>query len=274
MDYLEYKINVRDQHADPEILIAFLSEAGYEGFVESGNFLVAYLPANLKDEELLREILEQSGTNDYSVELLPDKNWNEVWESDFHPIEIDDQVKIRASFHPYDPAFRHDILIDPKMSFGTGHHETTRLMIKAMLATEFNEKNVLDMGCGTGILAILASKLGAAEILAVDIDEWAYSNARDNIQRNNCKGIVVRQGDIALVNDFSFDVLLANINRNVLLQDMDHYFSMLTAGGELILSGIMIQDESTIFERATNSGFSFEKVEQEGKWKMMRFIKP
>jgi ribosomal protein L11 methyltransferase len=270
MNYLEYSFNKPDIDLKQEVFIALLNEEGYEGFLESDDYLKVYLPENQKDEIRLNEILNLiSNANHqppYTCMLIPEKNWNEQWESDFQAIEIGTDVRIRASFHVIDKRFNYDLLIDPKMSFGTGHHSTTRLMIRAMLGHDFRALRVLDMGCGTGVLGILASKMGASSVLAIDIDEWSYHNSLENVKNNHCRNIEVCLGDIDQAQKERYDIILANINRNVLLADMTVYFSILERYGVLILSGIMEHDLEIILESARKYGFSVNKVFNENQW--------
>lgn len=277
MKYLEYTFTFTEASGDPEILVAYLDAYGYEGFQESGDQLIACLPEPEKDEKLLAEVLAQAGrgkgTIRYSCRMLPDINWNAKWESDFQPIEIDDFVRIRASFHAGNDAFAHDIVIDPKMSFGTGHHETTRLMMRAMKTLSFRGKKVVDLGCGTAVLSILASRMQAAGVLAVDIDEWAVSNSRDNVVHNNCSNITVKHGDAEATGNEQFDIVLANINRNVLLEYMSRFSEMLSKGGDLVLSGIMLRDRDGIVTAAENNGFHAAGNFSEKEWCALVFRK-
>ena len=257
--------------------MAFLNENGYEGFQETDGLLIASIPESEKDEDLLLQILNRisgdKNTISFTSVVLPDVNWNAKWENDFQPIEIDDFVRIRASFHPPDPAYKFDLLIDPKMSFGTGHHETTRLMIRAMKSILFRGKRVVDLGCGTAILSILASRMGADEIIAVDIDHWAVENSWENVKANQCTNINVLHGDADLLMNDRFDIILANINRNVLLEYMYSMAIMLPAGGDLILSGILFQDRDAILHSATKHGFIERDVTREKEWCAMTFYK-
>ncbi len=269
MIFIEYTFSLPVDAAEPDILIAFLNANGYEGFQEAGNQLIACLPESKKDETLLEELMKQAGVANrikYTSRVLPDINWNTKWERDFQPIEIDDFVRIRASFHKKDEAFKHEIVIDPKMSFGTGHHETTRLMIRAMKDVSFNGKKVADLGCGTAVLSILASRLQAEGIVAVDIDQWAVRNAQDNVEQNKCSNIVLKQGDAGALGNAVFDILLANINRNVLLESMFRFSQLLIPGGVLVLSGIMLQDRETIVVAAENAGFENKDQFRENDW--------
>ncbi len=269
MKFIEYTFSLPVDAAEADILIAFLNANGYEGFQEAGNQLIACLPESKKDEALLEELLKQAGVANrirYTSRILPDINWNAKWEHDFQPIEIDDFVRISASFHEKDEGFQHEIIIDPKMSFGTGHHETTRLMIRAMKEFSFSGKKVADLGCGTAVLSVLASRLQAEAIVAVDIDPWAVRNAHDNVEQNKCSNIVLKQGDAGALGNAVFDILLANINRNVLLESMFRFSQLLIPGGVLVLSGIMLQDRETLVVAAENAGFENRDQFRENDW--------
>lgn len=275
MNYLEYTFKRFSTDEIKEILVAFLDEKGYSGFLEREQNLIAYLPEEKKDEEALDDLLNSLSRGhekiDYEVQQLPEINWNETWEKGFQPILIDDIVRIRASFHKEDSSYLYDIVIDPKMSFGTGHHETTRLMIKSMLELDFQGTQVLDMGCGTGVLAILASKLGANLIVAVDIDEWSVRNARENAGSNSCNNITVLKGAIDIVPVRKYNIILANINRNVLLDYMDYFKLLLVSGGSLLLSGIMEHDLEIIRLKALEAGFKENSYGSETKWNSIHF---
>jgi ribosomal protein L11 methyltransferase len=202
---------------------------------------------------------------------LKDENWNRKWEENFQPITIGD-IHVRASFHAPQPAKR-EIIIEPKMSFGTGHHATTSLMIQEMLKTDCTGRNVLDMGCGTSILAILASMLGAKEVTAVDVDDWAVENSKENLNRNEIKNVTVLKGDAEIIGERPFDVVLANINRNVLLNDMWVYSRSLNRGGRLLLSGFYEEDVKQIKKAAEENGLTFINYEVSEHWTMARFSK-
>src|SRR6476661_5603092 len=233
-NYIEIKIE-NISSAQSEILIAQLSEIGFEGFEEGESFLSAYI-----DQEALNEIelknLVSSHDLTYSKNLIEQKNWNEEWEKNFEPVIIDDFVTIRAEFHKPIKNVEHEIIITPKMSFGTGHHATTYMMIQQMRNIDFKNKSVFDFGTGTGVLAIIAEKLGAAKIIAIDNDEWSISNANENIERNNCKNIQLLLSDSPLVSN-RFDVILANINKNVILQYLEVLSNLLIENGQLLVSG-------------------------------------
>jgi len=277
MNFLEYTFTAFSSPEIMEILVAFLDERGYSGFIETGDKLLAYLPEAMKDQAGLEDLLKSLSPGEekivYQVQSVPEINWNEAWEKGFQPIMIDKDVRIRASFHPEDVSFLHDILIDPKMSFGTGHHETTRLMIREMLRMDFNGKKILDMGCGTGILAILASRLGSDSIVAVDIDEWSVNNAKENMVANSCRHIQILRGDIDVVPVLKYNIILANINRNILLEYMDSFRSLLSQEGSLVLSGIMDQDLESIRLKAGKTGFRELSSSNEKAWQCLHFYK-
>jgi ribosomal protein L11 methyltransferase len=270
MKTLEYRIVGVTRTSDLEILLAFLNEAGYTGFVETEEELIAYIPEDQKNEEILNAVLakvsEKNRLPEFHCRTVPDVNWNAEWESSFQPIRIEHAVSIRASFHERDGASEHDLVIDPKMSFGTGHHETTRLMIRAMLGLPLKGKTVLDLGCGTGVLGILASKLEADAVLAMDIDEWACRNTRENVETNQCHNVEILQGSIDDLSTEQFHVILANINRNVLLEIMGKFDRLLIGEGILLLSGVMMSDRDLIVEAASGEGFDLVGEFFERNW--------
>ncbi len=235
-----------------EILAAQLAEIGFESFVESDEGLTAYIPEADFDITQLDSQIESFPLDveiNYSFKEIENKNWNEEWEQHFFkPIVFDDQCIIRSSFHLVDATYEYEILIEPKMAFGTGHHQTTSLVIREMLKMDFKNQTALDMGCGTAVLAILASMKGAKEILAIDIDEWAYNNALENVELNNIHNITVKQGGAEQIGNQTFDTIIANINRNILLQDIPHYAKALNPGGALILSGFYTEDIPALME--------------------------
>ena len=235
-----------------EILMAELGQIGYESFVETDEGLSAYITETDFDLEQLQQVVDdyQHLTPiTFAYEQLETKNWNEEWERNYQPIEVAGQIRVRASYHVPDPAFRYDIVIDPKMSFGTGHHETTTLVMEQQLSLDHHDKSVLDVGSGTGILAILAEMLGATQLTAFDIEEWAYLNAVENAELNGCKHITVFQGTIEDCPAGTYDIVLANINRNILLREIPIYVQFLKPGGTLMVSGFYEFDINDIIQK-------------------------
>ena len=275
IDYIELNCSVTPLQPGTEILTAQLSENGFDSFVETEKGVLAYIPAHLFLLENLKEILDN--TNEYSIQyvtnLIKGKNWNEEWENNFQPVKVDNRCYIRASFHPADPKVEFDILIDPKMAFGTGHHETTTLVVQQMLSTDFKNKTVLDMGCGTGILAILASKLGAASVTAIDNDPVAVESAIENSQKNNAKNINSLCGNASSLANKKFDIILANINRNILLNDLSTYYASLNQNGIVILSGYLTNDVEAIHNKASQVGLSLIVSKENHDWIAQKFEK-
>lgn len=272
MVYFELKCTDPGDDSQSEILVARLAEVGFESFdLENGN-LKAYIPAYLYGSHLL-SILDNNifkGMT-YSISEIADTNWNEVWESNYEPVLIEGQCYIRAPFHPHRSDVAYELLIEPKMSFGTAHHATTHMMISYCLSEELAGKSLLDMGCGTAVLAILARIRGANPVLAVDNDEWAYENSCENIVRNNTTDIVVIQGDSKVLEGRKFDVILANINRNILLNDLPAYVACLLPGGILVLSGFYYDDLEMITNKAEALGLMAEGFKEKNSWTAARF---
>ena len=278
MDYIEIEFSLLpNEEYVQDILSAELGTIGFESFVPNDKGLSAFCPANLYDEKTLKELLKVfplKADIQYKVNIVKAKNWNEEWEKNyFEPIVISNQCVIRSSFHKQVPDCEYDILIDPRMSFGTGHHETTSLMIAAMLKMDLKEKSLLDMGCGTAVLAILAAMKGAKPILGIDIDEWAYNNALDNIRLNGFEEIEIKEGGAELLSDLHFDVVFANINRNILLNDMEAYVNCLSTGGELYMSGFYKEDIPYIEAKANELGMRLVSFEETNNWVAVRTVK-
>ncbi len=271
MEYTKITCSLKeDNEIARELLMQELGNVGFESFVETDDNIEAYIPSvNFSPEILAVENLQKNEyfCFDFTLEVIADQNWNEVWEQNyFEPLMIEDQCMVRAPFHETYPAARYEIIINPKMAFGTGNHETTHLMIKAILDLELDGKEVLDMGCGSGILAILSAMKGAAAITAIDIDEWSTNNTIENAELNRIDNILVRQGDASLLTDQKFDVILANIQRNILLQDMATYREVLKNGGLLIMSGFYATDLEAIEERANSLGMKLTSTAERSNW--------
>lgn len=259
-----------------EILLYELGEIGFESFEEKVDGLSAYILSGDFNEALVRDLKERYADSfqmHFSFEEIEQRNWNAEWESGFQPIIVNETCRIRAPFHEADKNFPIELIIQPQMSFGTGHHETTWLMARRMFGLDLQGKKVLDMGCGTGVLAILADKLGAAEVTAIDIDEWSYENTLENIQLNNTRPVIVEKGGAALLEGCSFHVILANINRNVLLADMPEYVRTLLPGGRILFSGFFVSDVDSIRQSAEGLGLIFEGRDEKNNWVVLEFKK-
>lgn len=257
----------------PDILIAKMAEMGVESFEEQNDLLFAYgktdeLPLDDVAEFLTQMIIP------FEIETIQEENWNKKWEENFKYVEVDGKVLIHADFHEPEKSYPYVIKIHPKMAFGTGHHQTTRLVIRHMLNLNFKSKTVLDFGAGTAVLAILAEQMGSKSVLALDMDEWAVDNARENIQINQCKTIRVEQsnGD-DLKTDATYDVILANVNKNALLDRKNILIKALKPKGKLILSGLLEADMPKIQSEYEKSGLKFETVNQENEWIAVKFVK-
>ena len=266
MDFVEIDILCDKELKD--ILTAELCELGYESFLDTPDGFRAYQPVKNHNPDMVSELLGRySLTSSFQARKLTDKNWNEVWERTFEPIEIDERCRIRASFHEPKEHFNYEIVIDPKMAFGTGHHETTRQVIRFQLEMDLQSKSVLDVGCGTGILSVLAEMMGALSIEALDTDPYAVNNTVENIVLNSCTRIKVHEGSIKeLKNQPLFDLIVANINRNVLLEEIGTYSRYLSSGGKLILSGFYTYDCEVIVKTCEAHHLSVIDETQENHW--------
>lgn len=268
MDFLEVTLQVNAAFAD--ILIAELGELGFDAFVETESGFNAYINEDTYSKTALEETINRYSNFariNYTVQKIERQNWNEEWERNFEPLFIDGQVSVRASFHEKPEAAKYDIVINPKMSFGTGHHETTTLMIENQLTLDHQGKRVLDMGCGTGILAIMAGELGASEIVAVEIEDWTVENARENAGINNYPQLDVRLGGAeTIAGDEPYDIILANINRNVLLEDMPAYTAVLKQEGTLVLSGFYTEDLPAIRAKASELNLAYVSHRVKNNW--------
>lgn len=269
MSHIAITLEVNEEQKD--LLIAQLSEIAFEGFEEQENKLIAYIPAQDLDEAALETILQPYGIG-YTKEVILPTNWNEVWESNFQPVQVDDFCGIRAAFHPpFDPKPAYEIIITPKMAFGTGHHATTFSMIRLMKDLPINGKRVFDFGTGTGILAILAEMMGATVIDAIDYDEWAVNNTVENIQANGMQKTKVWQADTLEGIQSTYDIILANINCNILLQFMGEMRRILADDGQLLLSGILTTDEEKITEAANAVGLVLTRKQEKDNWLALQF---
>ena len=266
-NYLEFNFKIEPLQPWNEILMAELIEIGFDSFTEEYDGILAYIPKDLFQEKELKEInlLQNPDIKiSYTFEEMPNINWNEEWEKNFSPINVEDQVSIRAEFHE-NQNLAHEIIIQPKMSFGTGHHATTYLMIQQMLDMDLKNKTVLDMGCGTSVLAIFAKQQGAGKTVAIDIDEWSVENSIENAARNNVE-LEISQGTAENLGSENFDIILANINRNILISDIPTYVSVLNSGGQLLLSGLCFFDVDDILEVCTEQKLILEKKIQREEW--------
>ncbi|HEY9222341.1 MAG TPA: 50S ribosomal protein L11 methyltransferase [Lutibacter sp.] len=273
--YISYTFNVSPKEPATEILIAELGEAGFESFVENEEGVEAFIQKSDWNMHVLDDIyVLKSGEFQISYEMreIEQTNWNMEWEKNFNPIQVDGLVSIRAPFHE-NPNLKYDIVIEPKMSFGTGHHETTHMMIQHLLDLDVAGKKVLDMGCGTGILAIFAEMKGAKPIDAIDIDNWCYQNSLENVERNNCKHISVFEGDASLLNDKKYEVIIANINRNILLNDMHVYANCLEENGVILLSGFYKEDIPVIDAEVSKYGLKLAKQIERNNWVALKYVK-
>ncbi len=272
--YLEYNFTVKPLQPASDILIAELGERGFESFVETDEGVQAYIKKEEWNPEIIEGLAVLSNSLfaiEYSFVEIEQENWNATWEQNFNPIQVGDKCVVRAPFHEK-PEVEFDIVIEPKMSFGTGHHETTHMMLQHILEHDFKGKSVLDMGSGTGVLAILAAMKGAKSIDAIDIDNWCYLNALENVERNNCNHIKVYEGTADLLVDQQYDIIIANINRNILLEDIPAYVKCLAPDGLLFLSGFYVEDIPIITEKCEEVGLKFEKNLEKNNWVAVKYV--
>lgn len=258
-----------------DILIAELGDRGFESFVETEDGLQAYITKREWKPEILEDVYILNSEEfdiEFTFEEMKQINWNEEWEKNFDPILVDNICSIRAPFHSK-PEVLYDIIIEPKMSFGTGHHETTYMMVQQILNSDFTDKIVLDIGCGTGILAILAELKGASSVDAIDIDNWCYINTKENIERNECEKIDVYEGDAALLKGKQYDIIIANINRNILLNDISKYVASLNKQGIIFVSGFYRQDLSIIKSEFAKHHFKTGTIIEKNDWLSISFAR-
>jgi ribosomal protein L11 methyltransferase len=278
MEYLEFVFVFKPlDNQGREIIAAVLSQMGFDSFSDTKEGINAYIPSEQFDLDAMNELLEPLKSTFESLQFIkntiPAQNWNATWEKNFEPIIIDNSCRIRAPFHEPSGNYTYDLIIEPKMSFGTGHHATTALMVKLMLELDFSGENVLDMGCGTGILGILASKKNASAVMAIDVDQWSFENTMENAQLNKVNNLQAVKGDASLLAGKSFDIVLANINRNILLNDMEAYINCLNKGNYLLLSGFYTNDLPLITEKATAHGMNYQKYLEQDNWVAVLFTK-
>jgi ribosomal protein L11 methyltransferase len=272
--YIEYRFTVEPKEPASDILIAELGEAGFESFVEEEDEVLAYIQKADWSLDILNDIQILTNKNfkiRYGYKEIEQENWNATWEQNFQPIIVDDVCMIRAPFH--EPiGVEYDIVIEPKMSFGTGHHETTHMMLQHILQLNVKDKTVLDMGSGTGVLAILTAMRGATKIDAIDIDNWCFLNAQENVVRNKMNLISIYEGDVALLKDKKYDIIIANINRNILLEDLPEYVKSLNKNGILLLSGFYTEDLVMITQKCVELGLKFEKNLERNNWVAAKYV--
>jgi ribosomal protein L11 methyltransferase len=271
MNYIEFELKIKPTEPWSDILTAELAELGCDSFIQTAEGVNAYAPQQtieLQDvQELVKRYNEEADCEiQVDIHFIEEQNWNATWEADFEPVFVEDKLVILAPFHQLDTGKAMTIVIEPKMSFGTGHHQTTWMMAKSLLDKEKMPQTILDMGSGTGFLAILAEKLGAQQVLAVDIEEWAYENAIDNASRNGCQHVEVRLGGVEQIKGYKADLILANINKNVLKAQMEDYAKIVHDGGELIISGFFDSDRDEMIEVAAAHGFIYRSHLNKDNW--------
>lgn len=272
--YISYNFKVNPTIPGNEILIAELGEAGFESFIENEEGFEAFIQESNWYDAILEEIQllkSDEFSISYQKKKIPQTNWNSEWEKNFDPIQVENEVSIRAPFHQ-NQHLKYDIVIEPKMSFGTGHHETTYMMVQHLMALNLRDKRVLDMGCGTGILAIFSELKGAKLIDAIDIDNWCYLNSLENVERNGCKQITVFEGDASLLVNKKYDVIIANINRNILLNDIKTYVKCLNNLGILLLSGFYEEDALAIDKEVSKYGLKLDTTIERNNWVALKYV--
>ena len=276
MNYYACSFSNPENEILKDMFMELLGTIGFDSFMDTDEGFEAYCQEPALDEEELNGIMQMEQFANVKLlkkELIPDQDWNATWEASYEPVIINEFCRIRAPFHKVEGSYKYDLIIEPKMSFGTAHHETTSQIIELMLQSDFTGLNLLDMGSGTGVLAILAKKLGSATTVAIDNDEWAYRNALDNIRLNDENDIVVELGDAGSLNDRQFDVILANINRNILLRDMKEYVKCLVDGGKIFFSGFYEEDLVLITKEAERLGLTYSNHVTKNNWTAAVFVK-
>ncbi|MBI3134416.1 MAG: 50S ribosomal protein L11 methyltransferase [Bacteroidetes bacterium] len=274
MKYIELSVDLKEVDPWRDILVAELAETGFESFVETNSGFLGYIQESLYQKAMLETLTQNENVAACSIKTIEEQNWNAEWEKNFDPVFVENKLAIIAPFHERPSGFEQVITIMPKMSFGTGHHQTTWLVSQALFELRLTGKNILDMGTGTGILAILAEKLGAASVFAPDIDEWSYLNALENCETNNCKNITVVQGGDEVLPGKIFHIILANINKNVLIKHFSVYSSSLHSGGLLLISGFFETDQADLVREAASHGLVFDKINTREGWAIIHLRKP
>tara|TARA_B110000240_G_scaffold189220_1_gene228968 strand:- start:932 stop:1762 length:831 start_codon:yes stop_codon:yes gene_type:complete len=276
MSYTELTVELKPMQPFADILVARLNEINYETFLLEENILKCYIQTSIlqKNEsiDIILSLSDQTKIN-YFFNKIDKKNWNAKWEESFSPVKINSNCIIRADFHKENKDIEHEIVITPKMSFGTGHHETTFLMSNEIFNIKLTNLSILDMGSGTGVLSIISSKLGAKEVMAIDIDEWAYENSIENSILNNTNNINFFNGDVSLISNKNFDCILANINRNIILRDLVTYYKSLIKGGKLLISGFLVEDFDIVNKKINEIGFKLINKKNKNKWLMLHLEK-
>ncbi|MEA4982780.1 MAG: 50S ribosomal protein L11 methyltransferase [Paludibacter sp.] len=278
MNYIEVKFSAKSEELYIfDLLASYLGEIGFESFEEINDGILAYIDDKLFDEELMVQLVKNfpyANDIEYKIAEIKQVNWNEEWEKNFfEPIIIGNECLIHSTFHKNLPKAKYDIIIDPKMAFGTGHHETTSLMIAEILKMDLEGKSVLDMGCGTAVLAILAAMRGAKPVTAIDIDTWCIENSIENIEKNGVGEISVQLGDASLLEDQHYDIIIANINRNILLSDIKKYSACLSKGGALYMSGFYTEDIPLIEKEANNYHLKLINYNEKNNWVVVETVK-
>jgi len=276
MKYIEVDIEIEKSEVFSDIVVARLNEIEFETFLENENGVRCYIQAILFDKKKLDielDKIKKFTKLNFNINHVAQKNWNEEWEKNFKPVQINSNCLIRSEFHNNNGNFKDEIIITPKMSFGTGHHETTFLMINELYNLDLNDKSILDMGSGTGVLSIVASKKGAKQVVGIDIDEWAFQNSIDNAKLNNTENISFLHGDINLIENQNFDIILANINRNIIEKDIEVYYDYLVKNGDLLISGFLEEDIDFIINLSVNNRFNVINKKNKGQWSMVHLRK-
>jgi len=273
MNYVELTVNFKTIEPWRGILVSQLADQGFESFVETKTGLQSYIPENNFSDQMLNGLADIEEISEFTTKVIQDENWNAEWEKNFDPVFVEGKLAIIAPFHQGD--FDQDLVItiQPQMSFGTGHHQTTWLASKRLFELDLKGKHILDMGTGTGILAILAEKLGAASIFAPDIDEWSYQNAQENLKLNECENVTIAHGDDTLLVGKTFDLIIANINKNILIKHFSAYSKSLKTNGLMLVSGFFETDKNDVIEEAKKNGFVFEWYSTKDEWALVQFRK-